>query len=73
LQNFSLGDIDWGHVVLFGLLMAAIVSRVRTRHMRRFEATIILKRNALDTASTEKKKDTQSQHDDEGPQEIIPR
>jgi hypothetical protein len=56
-------DVDWGHVALLAVILAMIISRVKTRHMRRFKMTLSINRDALDTASTEKQNVTQQQHD----------
>jgi hypothetical protein len=67
---FSLGNLDWGHVVLLALLIASLAAHFRTSRRRRFSMTFTLKRDNTNDISSEKNV-TQQQHDSDEGDEII--
>jgi hypothetical protein len=44
--------LDWGHVVLAALLVVVVLARLRTRHRRRFDLTVVVRRDAADSAES---------------------
>ena len=62
---YLLSDVDVGHVILIATIVVIVVSRLRSSHRKRFNLTIVLKRETDDVNEASEEDDSSETNPDE--------